>query len=69
LLWSRTSDLRDTVTALQHPAAAAHRGANGKPAPTDAEAITKLTTCVNSYMKTVGVWSANVNGAYRYTFC
>ena len=65
LLWSRTSDLQDTVTALQHAA----RNAPGGAKATDTEAIKQLTTCVNSYMKTIGVWSSNVNDRYNYNFC
>lgn len=71
LLWSRTSDLQNTVATMQHDARVerAGRGAAAGTNVSDASAIKLLTTCVNSYMKTIGVWSKNVNDRYNYNYC
>ena len=66
LLWSRTSDLQDTVATMQRDARALEAEGGAK---SDAVAIKALTTCVNSYMKTIGDWSSNVNDRYNYNYC
>ena len=70
-LWTRTRDLEREVATIQRDARARPTGVTGPAAGDSATTVdlTKFKTCVNDYMRTVGVWSANVGSSYQYKFC
>ncbi len=73
-LWSRTRGLEREVAMLQRDRSPGSTGDAGDAGPTasgdvtQAE-LTEFKACVNDYMRTIGVWSANVGSKYRYKYC
>jgi hypothetical protein len=70
-LWSRTRGLEREVAMLQRDRSTGATGDRGSTASgdvTQAE-LTEFKACVNDYMRTIGVWSADVGSKYRYNYC
>ncbi len=74
-LWSRTRGLEREVAMLQRDRASTPAGVAEAAGPEVAGAevtsadLEAFKTCVNTYMRTIGVWSANVGSKYEYNFC
>jgi hypothetical protein len=69
-LWSRTRGLEREVAMLQRDRASRPAGvADAANAEVTSGDLDKFKTCVNAYMRTIGVWSANVESKYEYNFC
>lgn len=73
-LWSRTRGLEREVAMLQRDRSTGSAGDAAGTGPTasgdvtQAE-LTEFKDCVNDYMRTIGVWSANVGSKYQYKYC
>ncbi len=69
-LWSRTRGLERDVAMLQRDRASSPIGvAEAAGAEVTSGDLEKFKACVNTYMRTIGVWSTNIASKYEYNFC